>query len=176
MKKINHKKALGMRMALFLTVGFILAFALFMFFAFLLDAILALVLSLAIVLLWASASYLDMYDRKKYLNLLSVWFIIGILLGAIIAYQQIKIDPIPLNSLLTTQSNTITTITPQSYYEGTVQAIVMNAPGFLSYVQFTSGQKEYGNLSAINNLSIGADCRLLLNQSNQNGFIKGACK
>ena len=71
-------------------------------------------------------------------------------------------------------TSTTTTI-PQSYYEGTVQAISMNAPGFLSYVQFTTGQKEYGNLSMISNLSVGVNCKLLLNQNISDTFISGAC-
>ena len=123
-----------------------------------------------------------MEKLEKYSNLLLVLMSIGLVLGGIIGYQQVQANALQSNTITITANCkgtttcTIATTIPQSYYEGTVQAISMNAPGFLSYVQFTSEQKEYGNLSAIANLSIGADCRLFLNQSNQDGFISGACK
>ncbi|MEM3860832.1 MAG: hypothetical protein QXS81_04990 [Candidatus Micrarchaeaceae archaeon] len=66
-----------------------------------------------------------------------------------------------------------TTHTTPSYYEGIVQGMDISHSG---YVQFTSGSTLYGNVSRIVNLSLGATCMLLLNQSNSADFINGTCK
>ncbi|MEM3245700.1 MAG: hypothetical protein QXN16_02945 [Candidatus Micrarchaeaceae archaeon] len=61
-----------------------------------------------------------------------------------------------------------------SYYQGIVQGIGSGPHN--NYIQFTSGTTLYGNVTHISNLSIGATCTLLLNQSYTTFFINGTCK
>lgn len=112
-----------------------------------------------------------------------IFFLSGLVLGAII----VQINNLPSNTTTitanckgTTTCTIATTTVPQSpIYEGIIQAIYQNNP---SFVEFTSGEYWYGNLSKITNLSIGADCTLLQNTkqiyvaSNEDGFTSGACK
>ncbi len=62
---------------------------------------------------------------------------------------------------------------PPPTYSGVVEAIYNNSP---SYVEFTSGDQFYGNLSKISNLSVGSVCELVLNNNETMWFINGTCE
>ena len=67
--------------------------------------------------------------------------------------------------------------TPPPTYSGIVEAIYNNSPSYSpSYVAFTSGDKFYGNLSEISNLSVGSICKLVLNANETMWFINGTCE
>ncbi len=66
-----------------------------------------------------------------------------------------------------------TSPTPPPTYSGVVEAIYNNSQ---SYIEFTSGDKFYGNLSKISNLSVGSICKLVLNNNQTMWFINGTCE
>ena len=65
--------------------------------------------------------------------------------------------------------------TTNSTYQGIVQAIYTNNQSSTSAITFTTGLTWHGNLSRVSNLSIGADCTLILNKGSLT-FSSGACK
>ena len=69
-------------------------------------------------------------------------------------------------------SSSSVTTTP-SYFTGTVVSIYNNSP---SYIQFTSGNKYYGNLANVTNVSINAICKLeIVAPPQYEQFLKGTC-
>ena len=125
--------------------------------------VLSLIAALFIALFFALR--IDSYDAYVKFDeldksvMIILFFIIGLMIGGIIAYQYI-------------QNNIISTTIPQSTYQGIVQAIHTN----LSSITFTTGQIWQGNLSRVFDLNIGADCTLIQNGSHIASFISGACK
>jgi hypothetical protein len=103
-------------------------------------------------------------DEREF-ELIMLFYIIGLLIGGFMGYQQAQIQSL--------QTNVTTTTIPPSTYQGIVQAIYTDHP---SYVKFTSGDSWYGNISRIANLSIGSVCTLEQNMSIQKGyFTSGTC-
>ena len=96
---------------------------------------------------------------NKYITLFIIFYFIGVILGGFIGYQQSQ------------SANAIATI-PPSTYQGIVQAIYTNNP---SSITFTSGSKWQGNISRVSNLTIGAVCTLIQNDSREWAFISGTC-